>query len=190
MTISFKQARFSKRELHILYRLREFGRLNFGFPPRWGTMDYDLIYAKIIIDDKKKLVVATFDDEVVDILIRGFRTKRSLSDTAKSLTGKAQLHKGDKWDEELGIQLAKAQLLKNYTAYITSRVSNIVLFTEKWCKEANDAVGIAKEHNNKIAAILNKRLLELNKKEKKNASIKRSSTERKSTSVKSSRYTK
>ena len=157
----------------MLYRLREFGRLDFGFPPRWGTMDYDLVYAKIIIDDKKKLVVATFDDEVVDVLLRGFRTKRSLSDTAKSLTGKAQLHKGDKWDEELGIQLAKAQLLKNYTAYITSRVSNIVLFAEKWCQEANDAVGIAKEHNNKINAILNKRLQELNKKGKKNAGIKR-----------------
>ena len=188
--LSFKQIRFSKRELHLLYRLREFGRLNFGFPPRWGTMDYDLIYAKIIVDDKKKLVVATFDDEVVDVLLRGFRTRCSLADTAKSLTGKAQLHKGDKWDEELGIQLAKAQLLKNYTAYITSRVGNIIKFTEKWCQEANEAVSIAKEHNNKINAILNKRLLDLNKKEKKNAGIKRSATGRKSTSGKSCRHAK
>ncbi len=176
--VAFKQVGFSKKELHILYRLREFGRISDRSAPRWSTFDSDYIYAKVIIDDKKKLIIATFDEEVMDMLTRGFYFD-SFTDLAKSLTGKVQLHKGDKWDEKLGIQLAKAQLLRNYTAYITSRIGNIVMFAEKWCQEANEAVGIAKEHNNKISAILNKRLQELNKKEKKNAGIKRSVTRRK-----------
>lgn len=171
--VVFKQEGFSKKELHILYRLRELGKISDRSAPRWGSFDSDLVYAKVVIDNEKKLIIATFDEEVMDVLTRGFYFS-SLTDLAKSLTGKVQLHKGDKWDEKLGIQLAKAQLLRNYTAYITSRIGKAVMFAERWCQEANEAVGIAKEHNNKISAILNKRLQDLNKKGKKNASVKRS----------------
>lgn len=187
--VAFKQVGFSKKELHILYRLKEMGRISDRFAPRWGSFDSDLVYAKVVIDVEKKLIIATFDEEVMDILTRGFYFGR-FAELAKSLTGKVQLHKGDKWDEKLGIQLAKAQLLRNYTAYINSRIGETIMFAKKWCQEANEAVSIAKEHNNKINAILNKRLLDLNKKGKKNASLKRSSTGRKSTPAKSSRYTK
>lgn len=187
--IVFKQEGFSKKELHVLYRLRELGKISDRSVPRWGSFDSDLVYAKIVIDNEKKLIIATFDEEVMDILTRGFYFG-SLTDLAKSLTGKVQLHKGDKWDEKLGIQLAKAQLLRNYTAYIASKVGKAIMFAKKWCQEADEAVGIAKEHNNKISAILNKRLLDLNKKEKKNASVKRNSRGRKSTPVKGSRHAK
>lgn len=176
--VTFKQVEFSKKELHILYRLKELGRISNRSVPRWGSFDSDLVYAKVVIDVEKKLIIATFDEEVMDVLTRGFYFG-SFTELAKSLTGKVQLHKGDKWDEKLGIQLAKAQLLRNYTAYITSRIGKAVMFAERWCREANEAVGIAKEHNNKISAILNKRLQDLNKKEKKNASVKRSVTRRK-----------
>lgn len=190
--IKFRQVGFSQKELRLLWDLKEYSRMNGCFPPQQNKFDPDGVYVKIVIDEEKRLVVATLDEEVADMLSRGWydpfrkggyskfirmlngkaycRTRRPEQPDKKACGSKKKREKDDPWDEEIGIAIAKSRLIKNMISLTKRRVYENKEFIKKWTEGADEAISRALTHISKVDAIIEKRLADLNKKEIKNES--------------------